>query len=257
MTRLRGYHQLLEKELVEAWRTYRIVVVGALFLVMGISSPLLTYFLPEIVKAVAPEMGLEIPPMGVPEVLDQFLKNVVQFGALAGILVAMGSVANEKERGTAAFVLAKPVSRTAFLAAKLVAIAMLFFGAIALAVAGAWIYTAILYTAQPVGAWVQLGLVAWLSTMVYAAITFLGSTLVRSSLAAAGFGFAALIVLSLASIVPSLGAWLPAGLTAVAKALALDLVPPGVEPARTILVSIGIVAASIGLAIWRFGREEL
>jgi ABC-2 type transport system permease protein len=258
MNRMRGYHQFLEKELVEAWRTSRIIVVGGLFLVLGIASPLVTYFLPDIIRAFAPAgFAVDVPPLDVSDVLDQLLKNLVQFGALAAILVTMGSVANEKERGTAAFALAKPVARTAFLAAKLVAIAMVFFVAIALAVAGAWVYTAILWDAQPLVGWVQLGLVAWLSAMVYAAITFLGSTLARSSLAAAGFGFAALIVLSLASVVPSLQSWLPAGLTAVAKALALGDLPDGVDPVRTISVSLALGAVAVALAAWRFGREEL
>ena len=51
---------------------------------------------------------------------DQFLKNLGQAGILTAILLAMGSVANEKERGTAALILSKPASRGAFLGAKLV-----------------------------------------------------------------------------------------------------------------------------------------
>jgi ABC-2 type transport system permease protein len=256
--RLRGYHQLLEKELVEAWRTSRVLVVVGLFLLIGIGSPLLTYYLPDIIRAFAPaSMGLDIPPQTVADSVDQLLKNLVQFGALAAILVAMGAVANEKERGTAAFVLTKPATRLSFLTAKLIAIAMIFGLATLLAVAAAWAYTAILWSAPSIAGWLQLALVSWLATMVYVSITFLGSTLARSSLAAAGFGFGALIVLSIASAIPGLAGWLPAGLTAVARTLALDDPSANVDPARTIAVSLAIVAGCAALAVWRFRREEL
>ena len=48
----------------------------------------------------------------------------------------MGAVATEKERGTAALILTKPVSRAAFLVAKLVAIGLTLAVAVAVATAG-------------------------------------------------------------------------------------------------------------------------
>jgi ABC-2 type transport system permease protein len=253
-----GYRELLEKEIIEAWRTYRLGVVAALFLVLGITAPVLTRFLPDIIKAFAPAgFNVDVPSLGISDVLDQLLKNLVQFGALAAILVTMGSVATEKERGTAAFVLAKPVTRTAFLGAKVVSIGMIFAVATALAVAGAWVYTGLLYFSPPILPWIKLGAAIWLSTMVYVSITFLGSVLMRSSLAAAGIGFAGLIALSLASIVPVLATWLPAGLVAVAKSAAMQESSSDVHPIRTVAACALIVAACLFLAWLRFRNEEL
>jgi len=253
-----GYRELLEKEMVEAWRTYRLGVVAALFLVLGVTAPVLTRYLPDIIKALAPAgFNVDVPDLGIADVLDQLLKNIIQFGALAAILVTMGSVATEKERGTAAFVLAKPVTRTAFLGAKLVAIGMIFAIATALAVAGAWVYTGLLFFSPPVLPWIKLGVVIWLSTMVYASITFLGSVLMRSSLGAAGIGFAGLIALSLASVVPILSTWLPAGLIAVGKSIALEEASSDLHPLRTIVASALIAGACLFLAWLRFRNEEL
>ena len=253
-----GYRELLEKEMVEAWRTYRLGVVGALFLVLGITAPVLTRFLPDIIKSFAPAgINVDVPDLGISDVLDQLLKNLIQFGALAAILVTMGSVAAEKERGTAAFVLAKPVTRTAFLGAKVVSIGMIFAVATALAVAGAWVYTGLLYFSPPVLPWIKLGVVIWLSTMVYVSITFLGSVLMRSSLGAAGVGFAGLIALSLASVVPILSTWLPAGLVAVAKSVALEESSADVHPIRTVAACALIVGGCLFLAWLRFRNQEL
>ena len=77
-----GYRELLEKEMVEAWRTYRLGVVAALFLVLGITAPVLTRFLPDIIKALAPVgFNVDVPDLGIADVLDQLLKNLIQFGA--------------------------------------------------------------------------------------------------------------------------------------------------------------------------------
>ena len=253
-----GYRELLEKEMIEAWRTYRLGVIAGLFLVLGIISPVMTRYLPDIIRLFAPpNFVVDVPEMGIADVLDQLLKNIVQFGALAAILVAMGSVANEKERGTAAFILSKPVTRFSFLFAKIVAIGMVFAIAVALGVAAAWLYTRLLFEAVPVVPWIKLGAVVWLSTMVYASITFFGSTLMRTSLGAAGIGFFGLIVLSLASVVPDFNPYLPAGLIPVAKSIALSEASPDLHPLRTIAVAVLLIGGTFSLAWLRFRREEL
>ena len=41
-----GLSVLLSKEVLEAWRTYRLQVVAGLFVFVGLSSPLLARYLP-------------------------------------------------------------------------------------------------------------------------------------------------------------------------------------------------------------------
>lgn len=253
-----GYREMLWKELRESWRTWRLVVIGLLFLALGVSAPILTKLLPDLIRLFGPTgFELDVGTPGVADVVDQVLKNTFQFGALAAILVTMGTVATERERGTAAFVLSKPVTRTAFLWAKLVAIGVLFAIAIGLAVAGAWVYTWLLFHRPSISGWAEMAGVIWLSTMVYVTITFLGSVLAKSSLGAAGIGFLGLIVLSLLSIIPNLQPWLPAGLNGVARAAALHESSPDLAPVQTILISIAVAAIAFGLAWWRFRRVEL
>jgi hypothetical protein len=99
--------------------------------------------------------------------------------------------------------------------------------------------------------------ILWLSTMVYVTITFLGSVLTRSSLGAAGIAFGGLIALSLASVVPTLSTWLPAGLGGVAKAVATGAWGPDLVPVRTAAVAVGIIALALGASIASFRRQEL
>jgi len=253
-----GYREMVVKELLEAWRTRRLIVVALLFLALGIMAPVVTKLLPDIIRAFGPTgFEVDIGTPGIADVIDQLLKNTIQFGALAAILLAMGSVATERERGTAAFVLSKPVTRAAFLWAKLVALAVVFAIAIGLATAAAWVYTFLLFHRPPILPWIELAAVVWLSAMVYASITFLGSVIMRSSLGAAGVGFLGLIVLSLLSIVPNLGPWLPADLSSVAKSFALRESSPDLDPVLTISVSVGVITVCLVLAWVRFRRAEL
>src|SRR5689334_24992025 len=118
-----GIGALLRKELLESWRTLRLPIVAVVFLLVGLSSPLLARFTPEILKAVAgDQIPITLPTPTAADAFDQLAKNLNQFGALIAILLAMGAVAAEKERGTAALLLAKPAGRAGFLVAKLVAI---------------------------------------------------------------------------------------------------------------------------------------
>ena len=253
-----GYRVLLEKEIIEAWRTYRLGIVCGLFVVLGILSPIVTRYLPQIVRVFAPaDFEIGLPDMGVADVLDQLLRNIAQLGALAAILLTMGSVAGEKERATAALVLVKPVGRAAFLWAKFVALGMVFGLATGLAVLAAWLYTALLFERPPILPWISMAMVIWLSTMVYVSITFLGSVVLRSPIGAAAVGLAALLVLSLASVVSTLNPSLPAGLIDVARAVALEEISPDLDPARTVAVSVGVIVVSLTLALLRFRREEL
>ena len=250
---------LVRKELLESWRTMRLPIVAGLFLVVGLTSPLLAKFLPEIITAAAGDQLPSIPiPTPVPaDAVDQVWKNLAQFGAFAAIILAMGSVATERDRGTAAFILSKTVSRDAFIAAKVAAIGAILALCVALAVAVGWFYTAILFEPLPATGWIGLASLAWLGLAAWAALTFLGSTVTGSAAAAAGLGFGALLVLSIASAIPNVGQFTPGGLAGPAVALAAG-VPVDVGDLIVPVVSTTIlIAVALGVSAWSFRRQEL
>jgi ABC-2 type transport system permease protein len=260
---MRGWSILLGKELLESWRTYRLPVVIGLFALVGLSSPLLARFLPEIITATAGDQlggAIVLPTPTVADAVSQVQKNVGQFGALAAIILAMGAVSTELERGTAAFLLARPVGRGAFLAAKALAIGLVLLVAVVVAVALGWLYTAILFEPPPIAGWLAMAGLAWLALAAWAAITFLASTVTGSSGAAAGIGFVALLVLSIVSAIPALGRFTPAGLTGPAAALAMGTGSAGVlglEMWLPIVASILLIALALAGSVVAFWRREL
>jgi ABC-2 type transport system permease protein len=255
-----GFGILLGKELRESWRTRRLPVLAVLFLVVGIVSPLTARYLNEILgAALAGQLPLTLPDPTVGTAVEQLQKNLGQLGALAAIALAMGSVAGELDKGTAALVLAQPASRSAFLLAKLTAIAVVLAICTALGIVVAWLYTAILFEPAPVTGWLVFALLSWLALLAWAAVTFLASAATGSTTAAAGIGFVALIGLSLLAIAPALDHVLPTGLALPAYNLASGSATPidGGNLATAIVGTVVLVAACGAGAVAAFRRREL
>jgi ABC-2 type transport system permease protein len=251
-----GLGPLLRKEVLEQWRTLRLPVIATIFLLVGLSSPLLARFTPEILKAVGgDQFQIVLPTPTAADAVDQLAKNLGQFGGLIAVLLTMGAVATEKERGTAALILTKPVSRGAFLGAKLVATGLTLALSVAIATAGAWFYTLVLFEPLPLPGVAAGAVLQWLTLMAWASITFVGSTLTRSSLAAAGLGIVAFIVVGILGVLPGVGRFLPTGIGGPARFLALGIPGPDpVGPTVATLVLIGVAALVAWLA---FRRQEL
>ena len=255
-----GFGVLLRKDLEEAWRTRRLPVVAVLFLVVGIMSPLTARYLNEILAlALGDQLPMVLPDPTATMAVEQLQKNLGQIGTLAAIALAMGSVSGELDRGTAAMVLAQPAGRPAFLAAKLLAIAAVLGIATLLGCGVAWLYTAILFEPLPADGWMAMTAFSWLALVVWASLTFLASTATGSTMAAAGIGFVALVVMSLLAIAPAVDRFLPTGLTVPAIGLAAGNGPAvdGARLATAVIGSLVLIAAALAGAIAVFRRREL
>lgn len=251
-----GFRLLLGKEIREQVRTMRLPVALVVFAILGLMSPLVARYVREIIDAVGGQQfqGI-IPEPVVRDAVVQFTKNVGQFGIVIAILVTMGAVATEKDHGTAAFLLTKPLSRGAFLGAKVVAIGLLLALSTALAGALCWVYTAILFEPLPIAAYAVALLLAWLSLAVFAALTFLASVTARSAIVAGGIGFAALIAAGVLSALPGIGPYLPTGLLGTAEQISLGTLPDPLV--GHVAVNAAIILVALGLSWWTFRRQEL
>lgn len=252
-----GLPVLIRKELFEQWRTMRLVILTVVFLAFGIMSPVLAKYTPELVKALVPpnQLPVALPAPTVADAIAQFGKNVGQILTVAAILLSMGAIATEKERGTAAFILTKPASRAAFVVAKLVGIATTLAVAMAAAGLASYAYTAWLFTPPSATGYVAMCVLLWLSLLGIAAITLFGSALTRSAIAAGAIGFAAYIGLAVISALPTVGPYTPAGLQGPAMQLALGEATS--ELGGPLLANALIVAGATLLAWLSLRRQEL
>ena len=250
---------LLGKELREQWRTYRFLAVAIVFVAFsGLMSPIVAKLTPELIESLTSSAGqaisIELPEPTAVDAIGQFLKNLTQIGAIALILVGMGSVALERERGTAALVLSKPVSRLFFLMAKFTALTLVFGVGLGLAAVACWTYTVVLFGPLEPGMFLQVSLQAALYLWVLLAVTFLCSAVFRSQIAAGGVAFGVYVGLSVLGTLPRIKEYLPGALIEGAGALSLG---DPVDVSRAAAVSLMMVAICLA-ASWRvFEGHEL
>ena len=247
---------LLRKEMRELWRTRRFLIVGAVLFVFGLLGPLSVKYMPAILSQVpgVPE-GLEglLPEPDVVLAVDEFVQNLSQFGAILAILVPMGAVVGEKDRGTAAMVLSKPVSRASFLGAKGIAYAGVFLVGVILAGLGGYYYLGILFEwLSPLGFLALVGLIT-LYLLMFVVITIFTSTICQSQPAAAGVSFGLLILLSLLAIIPSVSPHLPASILQWGRALALGQAHDA--PWSSVLITGALIVAA-WLGAWLVLRRQ-
>jgi ABC-2 type transport system permease protein len=253
-----GLTALLRKELRELVRTFRLAVVLAAFVIIGLGSPLAAKLLPRLMSSLATDQsgGFELVMTRDPTTTDalfQYQKNLGLVPLLV-ILLAMGSLSGERRRGTAQLVLTKPVSRGAYLLAKLLAPALLYAAGLALAAAGCLLYTWVLFGAVDLAGYALVNLLFLVALWFYLALTLLASALLESAIAAAGVGLAGLALCTLLASLGRIGRFTPGGLLSAAA----DLVQ-GVEtdPLSPLLASLLLIALCVLAAQRVLRRQEL
>lgn len=204
----------LQKELRQLWRTRRLLVMGAVFLVFGMGSPLLAKFTPEMFGMIegAEMFAALIPTPTAGDAMTQYLKNLTQFGFILAVLMGMSAVVGEKERGVAPMILSKPMPRWAFIASKFAAQALMYLVGLLLAGLGAYYYTIILFGGLDFAGFALLNGLLLLWLLVFVGLGLVGSTLGGSTAAAGGIGLGLSAVLMLAGNLPNYGQLLPGGL---------------------------------------------
>ena len=260
------------KEMRQLWRTRRLLVMGAVFLVFGMGSPLVAKFTPLAFSSIE---GMEVFAELIPEptagdALAQYTKNLSQFGFLLAILMAMGVVVGEKERGVAAMIISKPLPRWAFVSSKLAAQAVMYLVGFILAGLGAYYYTLFLFGPLAPGDYLLLNGLMFLWLMVFVALSLLGSTLGGSTVAAGGIGLGFSVILLLAGSLPGYGALLPGSLMGWANQLGQRAagvaasMPGGAQLAGVMFANGGAAASALVaillalvLAIGVFEQQEL
>ncbi len=208
-----------KKEIFQLWKTKRMLVTGAVFLVFGMGSPLIAKLIPEIFRSVA---GMEqfatlIPAPTAADAMAQYIKNLTQLGFLLAVLLGMSAVVGEKERGVAPMILSKPMPRWAFIASKFASQFVMYLACFLLSGAGAFYYTWILFGPMKLDLFLLMNILLLVWVLTFVALALLGSTLGKTTVSAGGIGFILAVAMMLAGSIPRYGALLPNGLLSWAE----------------------------------------
>jgi ABC-2 type transport system permease protein len=273
--RLQGFTNLLRNENRLWWRTSRwwmqiliwlAIVNGILFMVIGIAPKMEN---PPGQDAKAQAAQASAHPEHVQESLA--LEGLIVFLKMAGIAIAIGVVVlaqdtliGEKQSGTAAWVLSKPISRSAFILAKVISYSLGILITMSVVQGGIAYFILLQVTGKAfsipafAGAigMLFLSLVFWLTLTV-----MLGALSNRRGLA---IGIPLLLILGFSlfvEIAPWTANYMPWNLTssvnASQPAIAVSLVLG--QPITTLMPIIATVIGCLVftlIAIWRFQKEE-
>lgn len=254
-----NFHILLVKDIKEQIRTHRLLAMVLVFLTFsGFFSPIVAKFAPVIVKEMVERSGqkisINIPEPTISDSLAQFLKNTTQIGIIVLILIAMGSVALERERGTAAATLSKPVSRLSFLLAKFLALTLTVLGSFVLSSIVFYFYTVFLFGHLSPFCFLSSALLVFLYLWIWTSLTFLFSTIFVSQIAAGGMAFGLYLFSSLVGALPYIKDYMPAALIRGAGAIALGA---HADMVRAVALGLAIISISFLASYEVFKRKEM
>lgn len=245
---MKGFAPLLGKELLEIRRTWQFMAMVIVFTLVAVLGPVIV----RIVVAVTDPKG------GGPSARD-ILGGVVGgaipgLGVFMAIIVAMGALAGERSSGTAAMTLSKPVSRSAFVLAKFLAITIAIVASVAFASVVTYLLTLVLFGAGNILRF-ELGiLVVTIFLIFVASITLFWSANFTRPLLAAGIAYATFVLMQPFQLIPHAVRYIPIS-TAPYGASIISGKTGNEWPALGIASALTIILAFASWVVFR--RKEL
>lgn len=224
---MRAYYAFLKKELLESIRTYKLLILIAVFFIFGMMSPLTAKLMPELLSSFLPE-GMTLT-VAEPTALDawmQFFKNTSQMGLILTVILFSGMLGTELSRGTLINMLTKGLSRHAVILSKLTAMILLWTISYTTAFAVAWGYTAYLFP-NDIPPYLGLSVFClWLFGTFLMGLLLFTATIVKSNYGALILTGAVAVLLAMANIAPLLQQYNPLSLALNNTALLTSAVQP-------------------------------
>lgn len=253
---MNGYWAFLKKEWMESLRSYRLLVLGAVFLALGMMGPLSAKFMPELIGSMAPMMSGLIPEQTELDAWAQFFKNITQLGLIAGALVFSGLMPGEFSKGTLVCVLTKGLRRSSVVLAKFTMSALLWTVCYAGSFLVSWGYTIYFYPEGRVQNLFPAMAMLWLFGLLILAVLLLGGVLFRSGYGGLIFTGLFVCLLFLVNLIPQAQAYNPLVLASVNPALTAGTAELS-DSAAAVWVTAGAVGLAAAGAVLAFRKKLL
>lgn len=254
---MKAFCAFFKKEWVEYLRTYKLIILGAVFLLFGIMNPLTAKFLPELLNTMMPEgMSITLAPPAAVDSYLQFFKNVPQIGLIVLVIVFSGMLSGEIQKGTLVQLLTKGLSRSTVLLAKFTCAVLLWSASYLLCFGVTYGYTVYLFPGSSVQNLPLAVFCLWLFGVLLLGATLFGGVLFKSSYGCLLFtaGFAG--VLFLLNILPEVQKYNPAALTSN-NALLLTGVSSAADFTIPAVLCIGIIFLFVAGSVLLFKKKQV
>jgi ABC-2 type transport system permease protein len=252
-----GFGAFLRKELVEIRRTWRVWVIPGMLVFLGVTSPIIAALTPALMRSVAasqPGVVMRVPQPTALDAFAQFIKNLDQFVLIAVVITGAGVVSGERSSGTAILALTKPLSRGAFVVAKMLSQVALLVGATTLGTMACLAMTAVVFDV-PNAARLVIAVALWLlyATLLVVVMTLFSAAFrSRGAAAGAGLGFFFLTLL--------LSTWGPAArysFLGLLRAVGGALIGAPLSAGWPIATAVAAIVVGAMAAVRIFERQEI
>lgn len=249
---------MIKKELLEIYRSKKLLILIILFLFIAVSSPVLAKLLPVILKSVpaTPGLTINIPEPTYRDAIDQLVKNLSQIGMIVLIIMFAGSIADEKNKKTLEMVLTKPVSRPVFVLSKflasLLAAKIVFIAAMTVF----YLYTISILGTFSLINFILLSIFSLISLAFIVSLTLCFSAIAKSQIVALALAFSAQALLAIIfSLFKKIADFSPSYIFAhytelMANGKIIDFLPSA-------LVSLAAIIILLMLSMYLFGKQEI
>lgn len=145
---MQQFNALLLKEWRDSWRNLKLLWIPLVFLLLGVSDPLMNYFMEDILQAVGnmPE-GFEMimPELRPADLLAASTGQFQSIGLIVLIAAYIGTFSRERQNGTATLLYVRPISFSALFISKWLTASIVAVLSAVAGYVGSMYYTAILY----------------------------------------------------------------------------------------------------------------
>ena len=254
---MKSYIAFTKKELLEAGRTYKLMIMVVVFLILGFMNAPTAKFTPEIVNQFMPA-GMEIT-LAEPTLLDswtQFFKNVPQMGIIVMVLVFSGMLANEINRGTLINILTKGMGRKTVILSKYTAAAAIWTICYTLSFLTTLLYNQFFWQEGEVYQLVFSVSCVWLFGMFLISCLMLGGSLFKSGYGSLLLTGGIFVIMLILNMLQTIAKYNPLRLITVN----MELLTNGVKQSEVYLaagITAGLTVLILGAGMLVFDKKRL
>lgn len=253
---MKAFVTFCNKELLENWRTHKIIILLAVFALLGIMNPLIAKLMPDLLNGT--ELDGIILTLPEPTAFDswtQFFSNVGQMGLLAIVIVFCGMMSNEFSKGTLVNILTKGMKRHTVIFAKFLVASVIWKTCYLLSLGITYAYTAYFWE----GVTLSHAFLAFTSPLVYGflliALMILGGILFKTFSGSLLFTGGAAVILSLLNLSPKLYRYNPVSLADTLSLLSGQKAPGDFIPA--LIICLGATVFLFAASVLAFNRKQI
>lgn len=251
---MNGYIAFVKKEFTENMKNFRFLILFAVFLVFGITSPFLAKFTPEILSAFEADMEMSSEPVAL-DAWKQFYKNISGVGFSAFIILYGSCMSGEYSKGTLVLLLTKGLPRKAVILAKYTAAAVLMTISYWISYAASYSCTVFLWDDTSLSNVTLAAFALWIVGFLYLSILMIGCVIFKQTFTSILFTGGIVALISLLGIIEPIAEFNPfilisknVDLISGAVALADFIIPA--------LISIVISILGVLIAIRLFNKKQ-